>query len=68
MLNKEEGIIIEYDGYIGKIKTVDKEYLLQKKNIKNNQELKVGDTVSFLGEEVLLIDGIGYIATFVDVI
>lgn len=68
MVNREEGIVIEYDGYVGKIKTMDKEYLLQKRNIKANKEIKVGDMVTFLGEEVSLIDGVSYIATFVDVI
>lgn len=68
MVSREEGIVIEYDGFVGKIKTMDKEYLLQKRNIKANKEIKVGDTVTFLGEEVNLIEGVGYIATFVDII
>lgn len=66
MLSREEGVVVEYDGYLGKIRTIDKEYLLQKENIKPNQEIKVGDTVKFLGEEIVLIEDVGYIATFVE--
>lgn len=68
MVNREEGIVIEYDGYVGKIKTVDKEYIFQNKNIKDNKKIKVGDIVSFIGEEIILINNIGYVATFIDVI
>jgi len=66
MVSKEEGIVIEYDGYSGKIKTLEQEFLLLKKNIKNNEELNIGDAVSFLGERLSLIDEDGYIATFVE--
>ena len=66
MVSREEGIVIEYDGYCGKIKTLTHEYILLKKNIKNNEKLMVGDAVSFLGERIVSIEKNNYIATFVE--
>lgn len=66
MVNRDEGIVVDYDGYIGTIKSINMEYVLLKQNIKNNQEINIGDTVAFLGEEINLIDEVKYIATFVE--
>lgn len=63
---KEQGIVIDYDGYTGTIKNdVGKDYLLLKKEIVDNQELNIGDKVSFVPDEFATIEYNKNIARFV---
>ena len=63
---KKNGIVKEYDGYCGTIIDEKKEeYLLLKKEITNNIELKVNDEVDFIAEEVKAIQNDVKIARFI---
>ena len=45
---KEEGIVIEYNGFIGKIRNMEgKEYLLLKKDIEDEKIVSINDKVTF---------------------
>ena len=63
---KENGIVKEYDGYCGIIvNELKEEYLLLKKELMEEVELKVNDMVSFVPEKVETLTKDRNVATFV---
>lgn len=63
---KENGIVKEYDGYCGTIvNELKEEYLLLKKELMEEVELKVNDKVSFIPEKVETLTKDRNVATFV---
>ena len=49
-MKEEMGIVDRYNGYTGRIKANEKEYLLLDKDIVNNEILKEKDEVNFIPE------------------
>ena len=60
-MKEEIGIVDRYNGYAGRIKANDKEYILLDKDIINNENIKPNDEVNFIPE----IKNDVYIARFV---
>lgn len=62
---KKKGIVLEYDGYYGKILSDGNEYVVLKKDIINFELLNVNDEVTFIAEKVVLTNEERLIARFV---
>ena len=51
-MKEEVGVVDKYNGYTGKIKTDNKEFLLLDKEIVNNEKIIENDEVKFIPEKV----------------
>lgn len=66
-MNQIEGKVIKYNGNIGIIiDEQEKEYLILKHNIKNDEEITVNDNVIFIPELFKTIEIEERVATFIE--
>ena len=65
MLNKKEGIILEFNGYHGIILSEDKEIIFVDTDIIDKEVLKVGDKVKFFLQEYSFEEEIIYKASMI---